>query len=157
MLGHDRIFPSVLSSIRATVNSTDSSAPPTGILKASTPSASVFQTTASTSTTTPAFTTALPSSTAATTGLDQSAKIGIGVGISLGTLVVASLSFVAFRLYRKSKSRPTNIAGVEENTPESKPLEVDDVNTRIRLRHELADADPNSYSLWYPGWVPQYI
>ncbi|KAM0794043.1 hypothetical protein BDR22DRAFT_967979 [Usnea florida] len=135
------ISPSVLSSIRATVNSTISSASPTALSKASTPSASGSRTTTSTSTTTPALTTPPQSSTAAAGGLDQSTKIGTGVGLSLGTIVLASLSFVAFRLYKKSKSRPKNIARAEEERLGSKNLEE---NTGIQVRHEMVDAaSPN--------------
>lgn len=142
MLGHARIPASVVSSIQATGISTASSARPTDSSKSSIPPATVLRTTASTSTLTLASTPAFTSPAAPAAGLGQSAKVGIGVGISFGTLLVALLSFIAFRLYRTPQSKSPNLGRAEEDTPESKNLEENNVNTRIQIRHELTGAEP---------------
>ena len=137
VLGNARIPESVVSSIRATGTSTASSAPLTDSSTSSVPPATVAQTTASTSASTPAST-SLPASAA---GLGQSAEIGIGVGVSFGTLLVALLSYIAFRLYRNSRSKPPNVGRAEEVAPESKNLQDMIVNTGVQQRHELTGAE----------------
>ena len=168
MLGHARIPASVVSSIQATTTTTRttgiSSARPT--VPSSIPPTRVIQTT--TSTTILASTAASTSPSALTAGLDQSAKIGIGVGISFGTLLVALLSFIAFRLFRNSQSKPPDLGRADEDTAESKNLEQSNINTWMQLRHELTatepatemytihntpevEAKPVTRELWYSG------
>ena len=143
VLGHARIPASLVSSIQATTTTTTratgiSSARPTGL--SSIPPTRVIQTT--TSTTILASTAAFTSPSAFTAGLGQSTKIGIGVGISFGTLLVALLSFIAFRLYRNSQSKPPDLGRAEEDTPEFKNLEQSNINT-LPLRHELTGIGPS--------------
>lgn len=137
VLNHARIPASVVSSIRATGTSTASSASHTNSSTSSIVPATASQTTASTSASTPAASTSLSASAA---GLGQSAKIGIGVGISFGTLLVALLSFIALRLYRNSRSNPQSLGRAEEVAPESRKLQEKIVNTGVRQVHELTGA-----------------
>ena len=145
VLGHARIPESVVSSIRATGSSTASSAPHTNFSASSIAPATASQTVASTPASRPASTSAsTPASTsipASTSGLGQSAKIGIGVGISFGTLLVALLSFIALRLYRNSRSKPANLARADEVAPEPKDLKEKVVNTGFLQVHELTGAE----------------
>lgn len=145
VLGHARIPESVVSSIRATGTSTASSAPhtdsSTSSIAAATASQTTASTSASTSTSTSASTPASTSLSASAAGLGQSAKMGIGVGISFGTLLVALLSFIAFRLYRNSQSNSPNLGRAEEAAPEPKNLEEKNVNTGLQQTHELTGAE----------------
>ena len=134
VLGHARIPESVLSSIRA---STPSSASHTDSLTSSIAPATTTPTIASESASTPASTT--PS--APTAGLGQSAKIGIGVGISFGTLLVVLLFFIAFRLYRNSRTNFPAPKGAEEAAPEQENLGEKDVNPGLQQTHELSAAE----------------
>lgn len=140
VLGHARIPESVVSSIRATGTSTASSAPHTNSSMSSIAPTTASQIIASTSASTPASasSTPLPASIA---GLSQSAKIGIGVGISFGTLLVALLSFIAFHLYRRSRSSPANFGKAEEIAPEPKDLKGKIVNIELQQTHELTGAE----------------
>ena len=140
MLGHARIPASVVSSIRATANSTASSASHTGSSTSSIASATASQKPASTSISNSASTPASTSLSASAAGLGQSAKIGIGVGISFGTILIALLSFIAFGLYRNSQSNPRNLGRAEEAAPEPKNLEKN-VNTGLQQIHELTGAE----------------
>lgn len=137
VLGHARIPESVVSSIRATGTSTASSASHTNSSTSSIAPPTASQTIASTSASTPAST----SLSASAAGLGQSAKIGIGVGVSFGTLLVALLSFIAFRLYRNSRSNPPTLGRAEEVVPRSKNLEGNIANTGLQQRHELTGAE----------------
>lgn len=137
VLGHARIPQSAVSSIRATGTPTASSAPHTASSTSPIAPATASQTTASTSASTPAST-ALSASAA---GLGQSAKIGIGVGISFGTLLIALLSFIVFRLYRNSQSNPPNLERADEAAPEPKTLEEKNFHTGLQQIHELTGAE----------------
>ena len=156
VLGHARIPESVVSSIRASGTSTASSAPHTVSSTSSmTPASTSASTAASTSLLISASTSAytagsksLSASTAGSTtlsasaaGLGLSAKIGIGVGITLGTLLVILLFFIAFRLYRNSHSNPPNLERAEEAAPEPRNSGDKNVNTGLQQRHELTGAE----------------
>lgn len=62
----------------------------------------------------------------------ESYSIHEGVGISFAALLVALLSFIAFRLFRNSQSNPPDLGRADEDTSESKNLEQSNVNTRIK-------------------------
>ena len=150
VMGHARIPESVVSSIRATGTSTASTAPHTESSTSSIAPATASQTTASISASTSTSTSAsesasIPASTslsAPAAGLNQPAKIGIGVGVAFGTLLLALLSFIAFRLYRHSQSNSPKDQGVEEARPEPNSSEEKNVNTGLQQRHELTGAEP---------------
>lgn len=141
VLGHARIPESVISSIQATGNSTDSSAPRTDSSTSFIAPTTASQTAASTSTSTSTSAPASNSLSASTTGLGQSAKIGIGVGISFGILLIALLSFIAFRLYKKPQRNPPNLGRAEGVAPETKNLMEMNGNTGIQQSYELTGAD----------------
>lgn len=127
LLGDASIPESVVSSIRATGISTASSA---------------SQITASTVlTSTSASILASTSLSASAPGLGLSAKIGIGVGISFGILLVALLTFIAFRLYKNSQSNSLSLGRAEKAAPEPTKLREKNVDIGLQQRHELAAAD----------------
>ena len=142
LLGHARIPESVVSSIRATGTSTTSSAPHADSSTSTIAPATAFQTTASTSASISASTPTSTSLSPSARNLGQSAKIGIGVGISFGTLLVALLSFIALRLYRNSPSNSPNLGRAEEAAPEPKSSEEKNINTGLQQRHGLTGAEP---------------
>ena len=129
MLGHARIPESVVSSIRAT-----------GI---STASSTASQTTASQTTASPSASTPISTSpSASTAGLGESAKIGIGVGVSFGTLLVALLSFIGFRLYRISQSNSPTLGRAQEAALGVKDSEQNNAKTGLPQQgHELTGAE----------------
>ncbi|KAA8642987.1 uncharacterized protein ATNIH1004_009749 [Aspergillus tanneri] len=86
---------------RPSHSSTSTSATATATATATTTFTTSSTTTSPSMTTSPTETTSFP---ATRSGLSQSAKIGIGVGVSLGVLLVAAC-IGAFLLYRRRKSR----------------------------------------------------
>ncbi|KAL9596527.1 MAG: hypothetical protein Q9219_005748 [cf. Caloplaca sp. 3 TL-2023] len=115
IIGHARIAESVISSIRASSTSSFIS------------STTVSQTGVSISPTSSSAPTAT-SSPAPTSGLSQSAKIGTGVGIAIGTLAIALLVYIAVCLRKNSrrdsgKVDETPVQPEEKNaTSEMRPL-----------------------------------
>ena len=147
LLGHARIPKSVVSGIRTTGSSIASSPPHRGSSTSSIAPATASQTTASTSastsTSTSSTSVSIPistSRTASAAGLGQSAKIGIGVGVLFGTLLIALSSFLTFRLFSISQSNSLNLKRAEEAALELKNLEQKNVDARPQQPCELADA-----------------
>ena len=157
-LGHAVIPKSVVSSIRATgtstasppphmESSTSSIAPAAASQITAFTSASASKSTSSKSTLTSSTSVSIPTSTsrsASAAGLGQSAKIGIVVGVSIGTLLLALSSFIAFRLYRNSQSDSLNLKRAKEAAPELKSLEQRNIDTRPQphQRYELTGVVP---------------
>ncbi|KAL6712986.1 hypothetical protein ACLMJK_009382 [Lecanora helva] len=71
--------------------------------------------------------------------LGQSAKVGIGVGVSVGSLLIVLLAFTAYRLHRNTKRSTATLARVGHMFDRN-GLKEQDFEPKIRLRHELADA-----------------
>ena len=80
--------------------------------------------------------TPVATSPASDAGLTQSAKIGVGVGVSFGALLVALLSLIAFRLYKNSEANAPRY----ENDP-AKHLVEPILTERMTERHELTAAE----------------
>ena len=139
--GHARIPESVVSSIRATSNSTTSLAPQTTSSESSITHATATQTAAPTSPTTPSSIPAsIPASTplpASAGGLSQPTKIGLAIGISFGSLLIALLTYIAFRLYK------ARIQGLEDGEAQTKEPEELIHPPAMQQRHEMSAAsDP---------------
>lgn len=144
--GQARIPESVVSSIRATSKATspsalhtDATGSPIALATASLPTVSTSPSkSTSTSTYTPASSSASPpaftSSSASEVGLSQSEKIGVAIGISFGSLLIAVLSYMAFRLYR------ARIQALKEEAARMKESREQYHPTRELQRYEMNGA-----------------
>ena len=64
------------------------------------------------------------------------------MGVTFGVVVIALLSFIAFRLYRKSQGNPQRLGRAEEAMPVHEGLEAKQVNLGTPYEHELAAEEP---------------
>ena len=149
MLGQAPIAESLVSSIRATVTSTVSSVLHRDFSTFSVTPPSTSQITSSTAPDSAPQTPASTYQPASAAGMDQPAKIGKGMGVSFGTLLLAILSFIAFRLYRKPQKELPNCEKSKEPASELKDLETRNVNSGLQQTHELTgeEAPKEVYTL----------
>lgn len=60
------------------------------------------------------------------------------MGVTFGAVVIALLSFIAFRLYRNSQRNPQQLRRAEDAVPVPEDLEEKESNLGTPYEHELA-------------------